>query len=372
MLTVLNTQDVPDLVVAYQNQAATYQVGDGLVDMNSLVKSYKWGLSQLEQRDFIKSFFNQDIFPNFKNARLGFPPNRSEEVLYYNADWLKELGYDAPPTTPDQFKEMACKASQQKFSKATAEPSTGYILSYGNDIASNIPSWTFAFGGDIFDYKTGQFTYNSEATVAAVTFLQDLFKSGCATQSTVAYEEQTYFSTGQSLFTVGSTSGLGYYKSAVDEGAKFNWSVAALPYTGKNPAMNVYGASVSMPKTTPERELATWLFVKYYTSPEVQAKWAEVSGYFPVRSSVTESMTEYFNANPTYKTAFDLLKYGKYEPPVPGYDFVRQKLWEAIYAIIADPYPDVKTTLDALNEVANQLLAEQLTVLPTPVPTKAP
>jgi hypothetical protein len=83
-------------------------------------------------------------------------------------------------------------------------------------------------------------------------------------------------------------------------------------------------------------------------------------------------MAEYFAANPTYKAAFDLLKYGKYEPPVPGYDFVRQKLWEAIYAIIADPYPDVKTTLDALNEVANQLLAEQLTVLPTPVPTKAP
>ena len=372
MLTVLNTADVPDLVVAYQNQAATYQVAEALVDMNSLVKSYKWGLSQLEQRDFFKSFFNQDIFPNFKNARLGFPPNRSEEVLYYNADWLKELGYDAPPATPEQFKEMACKAAEQKFSKSTADTTTGYTLSYGNDIASNIPSWTFAFGGDIFDYKTGQFTYNSDATVAAVTFLQDLFKSGCAAQATAQYEEQTYFGAGQSLFTVGSTSGLGNYKSAIDAGAQFIWSVAPLPYTGKNPAVNVYGASVSMPKTTPERELATWLFLKYYTSTEVQAKWAQVSGYFPVRASAADSMTDYFTANPTYKAAFDLLKYGKYEPPVPGYDFVRTKLFEAIYAIIADPYPDVKTALDALNQVANDLLAEQLTVIPTPGPTATP
>jgi multiple sugar transport system substrate-binding protein len=86
MLIVLNTADVPDLVGAYQNQAATYQVADALVDMNSLVKSYKWGLSPTEQSDFFKGFFAQDVFPIFKNARLGFPPNRSEEVLYYNAD----------------------------------------------------------------------------------------------------------------------------------------------------------------------------------------------------------------------------------------------------------------------------------------------
>ena len=34
MLTFMNTADVPNLVVAYQNQAATYQLADALVDMN--------------------------------------------------------------------------------------------------------------------------------------------------------------------------------------------------------------------------------------------------------------------------------------------------------------------------------------------------
>ncbi|MEX2537014.1 MAG: extracellular solute-binding protein, partial [Trueperaceae bacterium] len=33
MLPLLGTQDVPDLVLAYQNQAATYQLADALVDM---------------------------------------------------------------------------------------------------------------------------------------------------------------------------------------------------------------------------------------------------------------------------------------------------------------------------------------------------
>ncbi len=166
------------MVVAYQNQAATYQLGDGLVDMNPLVDSPKWGLSAEDQADFFPGFWVQDVFPTFDNARLGFPPNRSMEMLYYNVDWLSELGYDAPPTSPEEFKEMACKAVEQPFSKATVEGPIGYEASLD---ASNVASLTFAFGGDIFDYNTSMFTYDSAATVEAMTLIQEMFNEGCAT-----------------------------------------------------------------------------------------------------------------------------------------------------------------------------------------------
>lgn len=356
MLGVLNTPDAPNLVVAYQNQAATYQLADALVDMNPLVDSPKWGLSEEEKADFFPGFFNADIFPNFGNARLGFPPNRSMEVMYYNADWLAELGYDGPPTTPEEFKEMACKATQQPFSKAAAEGSMGYELSVD---ASRFASWTFAFGGDVFDYEAGQYSYDNPAAIEAMKFIQDLFNEGCATIVAERYGDQTDFGNGTLLFTVGSSSGLPFYQSAVEAGAgSFNWSVAPLPRKTDEPVMNVYGASVSIPKTTPEKELAAWLFLKYYTSPEVQAKWAKASNYFPVRASVAEGLQDYFEANPAYKTAFELLKYAKTEPPVPGYDFVRDLVREAM-ASIADG-ADVESTLADLTEEANAILAEQM------------
>jgi multiple sugar transport system substrate-binding protein/sn-glycerol 3-phosphate transport system substrate-binding protein len=355
MLGVLNTEEAPSLVVAYQNQAATYQLADALADMNLYVNSIKWGLDSREQRDFFPGFFAQDVFPNFGGQRLGFPPNRSMEVMYYNADWLKELGYEAAPATPEQFKEMACKAAATPFSKATATGSMGYQLSVD---ASRFASWTFAFGGDVFDYKEGKYTYNSEAAVAAMTFIQDLFKSGCATIVTENFGDQTNFGQGALLFTVGSSSGLPFYRSAVDEGAKHAWSVAAIPHTTENPVMNVYGASVSMPKSTPEEELATWLFLKYYTSADVQAEWAKASQYFPVRASVADGMADFFAADPAYQTAFGLLQFSKFEPPTPGYDFVRDMVEEAM-AAIADG-ADIKATLDKLNEDANANLAEQL------------
>ena len=179
--------------------------------------------------------------------------------MYYNMDWLTELGYDAPPATPEEFKEMACAATANPYSGATAEGSLGYQLSVD---ASRFASWTFAFGGDMFDYENNLYDVNSDAAVAAFEFLQDLFDEGCATIVTERYGDQTDFGNGTLLFTVGSSSGLPYYRSAVEGGANFDWSVAALPNTG-TPKQDVYGASISIPKSTPERQLAAWLFVKY-------------------------------------------------------------------------------------------------------------
>lgn len=356
MINLIGTSDLPNLVVAYQNQAATYQLAEGLIDMTPLVDSEKWGLSEEDRADFFASYLAQDLFPTFAGARLGFPPNRSLEVMYYNIDWLNELGYAAPPMTPAEFEEIACKAVKRPFSGATAEGSMGYEISIN---ASRFASWVFAFGGDIFDYDTNQYSLNNAKVVATMQFLQNLHKEGCMQPATERYGDQSNFGAGTTLFTVGSSSGLPYYQSAITEGANFAWSVTSLPRLTDEPVMNLYGASVSMPNVgTAEQQLATWLFVKYYTSAEVQADWAQASNYFPVRKSVAADLGDYIAANPAYQAGFDLLGYATSEPPVPGYDFVRTMMEDALVAILDDA--DVKETLDALNQEANESLADQL------------
>ncbi|QPC82877.1 extracellular solute-binding protein [Phototrophicus methaneseepsis] len=355
---------LPELVVAYQNQAATYQLVDGLIDMRPLVESPTWGLTEEDKADFFPGFYTQDIFPTFGNERLGFPPNRSLEVMYYNISWLNELyeagaiSFEGAPVTPDQFKEAACAAVENPYSAATGDPSTsiGYQLSYD---ASRFASWTFAFGGDIYDYEANQYTVNSPAAVEAMTFLQGLYADGCARDIEEAYGDQTNFGQGVTLFTVGSSSGAPFYGTAVDEGAGHEWSVGAIPYTTEEPVMNLYGASVSIPVSTPEQEVAAWLFVKYYTSTDAQATWAQASEYFPVRASVADGLADYFEANPSYEAGFDLLQYSKSEPPVPGYDFVRDAMETAMAEIMGDSSMDVQARLDELNEEANEILAEQ-------------
>lgn len=361
MLPLLGTGDTPNIVVAYQNQAATYQLAEGMLDLTPLVESDRWGLDEEELGDFFAGFINADIFPSFGNQRLGFPPNRSMEVMYYNIDWLAELrdagaiSFDGPPTTPEQFREAACAAGDNPFSGATSEGALGYELSVD---ASRFASWTFAFGGDVYDYENDRYTYDSPAAIEAMSFLQGLFEDGCAAGVTERFGDQTNFGAGRTLFTVGSSSGLPFYVSAVDEGAGHDWSVAAIPHTTDEPVMNIYGASVSLPAGhSPEEVVAAWEFVKYYTSPEVQALWAQASNYFPVRRSVANNLGDYFEANPAYEAAFSLLPYGVAEPPVPGYDFVRDMI-EIEMATIMDG-ADVAETLEFATAEANLILDDQ-------------
>ncbi|GAA3995427.1 extracellular solute-binding protein [Deinococcus rubellus] len=355
IVPLLGTPALPDLTVAYSNQAATYQLADALVDLNPLIKSRKWGLSPVEINDFYPGIYKADVFPVFGGQRLGFPVQRSAEVMYYNSAWLKELGIKSAPSSPEQFKSAACKASKTPFSKAKGS-SIGYELSVD---ASRFASWSFAFGGDIYDEKDSRFTLNNPGSVQAMTFLQGLFKDGCAKIVSENYGDQTDFGAGKLLFSIGSSSGLPFYKDAVDKGAAFTWNVAALPHTTTKPTADLYGASVSLVDTgDAKRELAAWLFVKYWSSPDVQAQWAKGTNYFPTRKSVAAKMNDYFTANPASKNGFALLRYAQAEPAVPGYDAVRAEIEKSMTAIMNGAA--VKTTLDTLNKTANTILADQL------------
>lgn len=356
MIVVLGTSDVPNLVVAYQNQAATYAVVDGVVDIWPLANSARWGLSADDLADFFEGFLQSDVNPTFDNALLGFPPNRSMEVMYFNQSWLEELGMDGPPATPAEFEAVACAAVDQPFSTGAPGRSLGYEISLD---ASRFTSWTFAFGGDIFDYETARYTIDSDAAVQAMTFLKDLADRGCIAVITERFGDQTNFGQGRTLFTVGSSSGFPFYREAVEAGVDFEWSVGPLPHITDAPVMNVYGASVSIPTGhSPEAEVAIWEFLKFYTSPEIQANWVRASGYFPVRASVADGLGDYFVEDPAFEAAFSLLQYGHAEPPTPGYDFVRALIVNAWSSILDGA--DIQSTLAATNVEANEILDDQL------------
>ena len=88
------------------------------------------------------------------------------------------------------------------------------------------------------------------------------------------------------------------------------------------------------------------------------AVWSAESGYGFVRqSSANHSLiVEKRNSLPQYDRSLGLIQYGKGEPSVPGYYSVRGEVEKAYAAIINGE--DIKSTLDALNDEANAILAD--------------
>lgn len=345
MITAISGNAMPDLVVAYQNQAAGYAVSGALVDLTPYVEHPEWGLGE-EIDDFFEGFINQDINVQFGGDRLGFPPNRSVEVLYYNLTWLKELGYDGPPETWEEFAEM-CEAATDP-----AADKYGYAI---RTDASNVYAMIISRGGEIQTFDG--YDYDSPEAAASMELMKELYDNGYGIKIAEAYGDQTDFANRKVLFTMGSTSGLPYYARAIDgsEMGPFEWSVAPLPHTTDVPVVDVYGASLSVPKSTPEKQLAAWLFIRWMSGPEQQATWVRASNYFPVRKSTAAQLDDYFAENPQYEDAFEILTSSvtKAEPPFAGYDEVRDAAAAAFNAILDGA--DIEDTLADLNEEANEI-----------------
>jgi len=344
------------MVVGYQNDQAFYQLNDTLVDLNTYVNDPTWGLTEEEQAMFYDSFFTQSIHVAFDDQRLGFPPNRSIEVLHYNKTYLEELGYDGPPTTPAEFQEMACAAAD-----ASESGVGGFVL---RTDASAVAAWTYAFGGDILNEDGTSYVYDSQATIDAMAFVQELALPGeddkvCAYFFDGFPNPELAFR--NALFAMGSSSGIPFYvgdfaTAAEETGQVDEYAVAAIPHTTPDPVMNIYGGDVMIVKTTPEQQLAAWEFIKWFTTPEVQARWVEASNYFPTNSGTVDFLGEYNEANPVFGTALDLLNYGKFEPQLISYQSVRDAAETAFNEILAGA--EVESTLADLTELANELQAE--------------
>ncbi len=348
------TGDLPGLVVGYQNDQAFYALAGGLADMNQYIDDPTWGLTPEDKADFYPSFLEQGVHAAYGGARLGFPPNRSMEGLYYNITWLKELGFDgSPPETPEEFREMACAAAA-----ANGDGTGGYILRGG---ASSVASWTFAFGGNVLTEDGTGYVYNGQATIDALTFLKGMLDDGCAYFFTEGYPNPE-FAARRAIFTQGSSSGMPYYKGDIATVAEEagrepdEWGFAAIPHTTPDPVQNIYGADVMIPATTPETQLAAWIFIKWFTSPEQQAQWVKISGYFPTRASTTELLADYISENPQWGAAVALLPYGTVEPQLISYQAVRDAVDQAYNEIMQGA--DIVETLNTLTEEANALQAE--------------
>jgi len=348
----------PEMAVAYQNQAAFYRAQGAVIDLNPFLQSKTYGLSQADLDDYFQTFLDSDRNPQFKGERLGFPTQRSIEVMYYNSDWINKLGFSTVPQDWTSWEQSAGKGSD------ASKKMYGYAFIHD---ASNFASEIFSRGGRILSEDGSAYVFNSQAGIDALTLEQQLFKNKWAVEilPSERYGEQTRFAAGDIMYVFSSSSGLPFYQDAVQKGGKFKWDIALLPHPG-TPGVNLYGASVSVFKTTPEKELAAWEVIKFLGQTAQTAKWAIATGYLPVRKSAKDIVVSAYKNDPkwgpvadSYAKMFDWFQYAQIESPVAGYDAVRTLIDQDVMSkVITDSSVSPKSLLDAAVTKSNQILQE--------------
>lgn len=350
----ITSGELPNLVAGYANDAASYARDSSAVDLTPYITSEAFGLGA--EPDINQSL----IAANTVDGKvLAWPNQSSAQVFAYNQTLLTELGFDAPPTTIEEFKEQACAAAEA--TNAAGGDVQGFALTTD---ASAFESWVASNGGSI--YHDGAFDFTSEPVINTLQLYQDLYSQGCAYIPAERFGEQVDFNNALLPFYITSTAGFTFVIDGfATSGIEADWKVQTFPHVEGSEIIQAFVPSIIMMPSTPEAQLASWLFLKYMSTPEVATQWSAGTGYFnPVPSTAealqtatftAEGLAPYFNESNALLTKEGVTVYSS--PAISAYSTVRGLISTAIADVTSNarPVADVAAELQA---AADQALAD--------------
>lgn len=354
METAIQSGELPNLVAGFANAAASWGLDGVVVDLYTYYNDPTWGFSDAEKADINQGVLALNVTSEgpFDNTLIAWPNQISGQVLVSNLDMLKELGYEGAPATMEEFKDVACRA-------AAIDDRNGVdVKGYGfTGDSSEFEAFVAAFGGNIYDKEAGAYAFDTPEVIAALQFFQDLYNEGCAYFSAERFGWQADFNVGANIMFVSSTAGYTFIADGFQD-YKAEWIVSPMPAgSDAGPVIQVFSPAIALLTSTPEKQLASWLFLKFLATPESQAAWSTGTGYYPLLASLSGDglpPADEF-ARPDiysyYTTALDFLN----SPDIRVYQSPNLISYNAVRGLVATAVADVTVNGLAPADVAARL-----------------
>lgn len=360
------TSVLPQVVIAPSEDLLTWYTRDNaMVALNDFIQDAQWGFSEQQRADIPLVFWQQD---QVDGTQIGVPVQRSAQAIFYNLTWGAELGFRDPPATSADLKTQACAAAAANDADANTENngSGGWIV---DTDGLTIYTWIKAFGMDS-PYSPDLSTLKLEqpATRLAFEYLRDLVDEGCAWSARLPAPED-YFASRQALFYTADLRTIPQVTQAMQRANNTDqWMV--LPFPGSDrPTVVVSGLSYGIVDSTPENNLAAWLFIRWMNQTQQELSLIEAGGGLPVSASANTQADAYRKVYPQWSQAVQWIPYAQAVPTSGDWQAARLILgdaaWQALQSYLpADQLPSILSQLD---DTLQEVLAEQK-ISRTPIP----
>jgi len=351
---------VPDVMISDAIHLSGWYRAGLTTDLSHFIDDPAAGLSDAIRNDFYPGVF--ESFTLDGDIRPGIPFTQTIQVLYYNQTWAGELGFSSPPGTFEELKDQVCAASTAIQERTgSAQELAGGLLMYPD--ADNITSWIYAYNGMILDPGKGDYEFSSQEVYDVALDWIKLGQDGCGYMisgypNPIAREiEFEKFNQRDALVIMNSSQNMHQVSmNANQTGRPDDWIM--LPFLGplRSKAVSANIQSGVIFNTSPEEELAAWLFLKYLTSPEIQAEWIQYSDYYPTRKDALDYLEDYRTDNPHWSQGLNLLKYGQADPLHPSWEIVRQAVGDAFEDLFGKNSGEISKLLEMLDQTAAELV----------------
>jgi len=285
---------LPGATMADDYDVTQYAFNDLIAPLDDYINDPENGFTAEELADFLPEQLNRHKLDIYGGKTMAFPQAFSCFTTWWNVEALQAAGYDAPPASWADFSTVA---------HAIGEANPG------------MTAWTLGSPGDRFIsvlktygvewLKDGgqESNFDAPETLEIMTWWKELSDEGLLVVTTES--DSDIFAAKGSAFYMASSASVASLSLITD----FTWN-GTLPPQGPNvtePRTETYGPVNAIPKSTPEQQLAGWLWLKWLASVEALTQWIPVTSYFPCRISAVDApeLTSFYEQYPVAKVLFD-------------------------------------------------------------------
>lgn len=304
VITNIATDTTPNVCITYPDHIATYLTGaNQVVPLEALFTDAKYGLGGTEVRfdapaqdEIIPQFLEECSFGGHYYA---VPYMRSTEACYINKTYVEELGYQLPESLTWDFVWEVSEAAMEK------DKDGNFILNGQNVMIPFIYKSTDNMMIQMLRQKDAGYSTESGEMLLFNDTTKELLMTIAAHADSRAFSTfkissypANFLNAGQCVFAIDSTAGATWMGTdaplsdiSEDKVVEFETEVMPIPqFDTARPQMISQGPSVCIfNKRDTQEVLASWLFVQYLLTNEVQIAYAQTEGYVPVTLKAQES-----------------------------------------------------------------------------------
>ncbi|SFK96477.1 sn-glycerol 3-phosphate transport system substrate-binding protein [Paenibacillus sp. 1_12] len=286
---------LPAVAMSYESDTLEYMKADKIVALDDYINDPVNGLNKQALDDIMPGVLSRQRIPEYNGKTMSWPHGNSSMGVYYNIDLLKKAGYDKPAATWQEFEKMALDITQK-----SGEPAL--VMSNANN-GGTFRTWLRTYGIDPIKLDQSGVNYDNPQAVELASMMKNLLDKKAIM---LAENTEQEFTNGRAAMEIGTTARTSSKLDLIKD--KFKWGITLIPQ-GKSggKVTELYGGNQVLFKTTPEKQLAGWLFLKYFAESKAQAIYAAKTGYFPATKSAQETdlLKKNYAENPQKKQAFD-------------------------------------------------------------------
>lgn len=280
--------NAPDMALIDVDKARNLSDKNMIADISSYVDNDE----EFDREDYLDVFYDQGVDEDGK--LFAFPAYGTTQVFYYNTAAFEKAGID-PSTikTWQDLEKAAEKMTAEDGSFVGWEPMWGY---------KNLVDAVFSNGGSLLSEDGTEVLINSEEWVEVwETFRKWIHDDQIMKIHSGGQGWEYWYNT---IDDVLQNKAGGYTGSSGDQ-ADLDFSIVAAmeqPGWGENPSYPTAEVlqNVMLEGSTDEEKEGVYEFMKFFTTPENQAKWSMETGYVSTRQSTqeVEEFKAYTEENP--------------------------------------------------------------------------